>query len=183
VRADRFGSEQSPGPRRLSALASGPGSVHGPNTGPLSSVGYRGEMGHRGPSREAEPCLLLGRAAGAARATGSGARPLCWGPAGLGGGFARWAWRSGMRRGVRKTAERRAAGQFGPVPTWRLRLSGRLVRVDEAREYRLNNRGRMELIQAVQEQDVEKVKVRRLLETVYSTESGPSRAVCLGLGQ
>ncbi len=41
----------------------------------------------------------------------------------------------------------------------------------------------MQLIQAVQEEDVEKVKVRRLLETVYSTESGPSRAVCLGLGQ
>ena len=41
----------------------------------------------------------------------------------------------------------------------------------------------MELIKAVQEEDVETVKVRRLLETVSSTESGPSRAVCLGLGQ
>ncbi len=58
-------------------------------------------------------------------------------------------------------------------------------RVDEAREYsyRLNNRERMELIKAVEEQDVETVKVRRLLETVSSTASGPSRAVCLGLGQ
>ncbi len=41
----------------------------------------------------------------------------------------------------------------------------------------------MELIQAVQEQDVEKVEVRRLLEAVSSTECCPSRAVCLGLGQ
>ncbi len=52
----------SRGPRRLSASASASplGSVHGPNVGPLSSVGYRGEMEHRGPSREAEPCLLAG---------------------------------------------------------------------------------------------------------------------------
>jgi hypothetical protein len=41
----------------------------------------------------------------------------------------------------------------------------------------------MELIKAVREQDVEKVKVRRPLEAVSSTESGPSRGVCLGLGQ
>jgi hypothetical protein len=41
----------------------------------------------------------------------------------------------------------------------------------------------MELIKAVQDQDFEKVKVRRPLEAVSSTEYGPSRAVCLGLGQ
>jgi hypothetical protein len=41
----------------------------------------------------------------------------------------------------------------------------------------------MELIEAAKNKDVEKVKVRRLLETVSSTEYGPSRAVCLGLGQ
>ena len=43
----------------------------------------------------------------------------------------------------------------------------------------------MELIEAVQEHDVEKVEVRlrRPLEAVSSTESGPSRCVCLGLGQ
>ena len=41
----------------------------------------------------------------------------------------------------------------------------------------------MELIEAVKKQDVEKVKVRRLLEAVTSTESGPSRGVCRGLGQ
>ncbi len=34
----------------------------------------------------------------------------------------------------------------------------------------------------VREQDAEKVKVRRLLEAVSSTECGPSRGVCLGLG-
>ena len=42
---------------------------------------------------------------------------------------------------------------------------------------------RMELIKAVREQDVEKVKVRRILEDVSSTEYGPSRGVCLGLWQ
>ena len=41
----------------------------------------------------------------------------------------------------------------------------------------------MELIEAAREQDVEKVEVRRLLEAFLGTESGPSRGVCLGLGQ
>ena len=41
----------------------------------------------------------------------------------------------------------------------------------------------MELIRAVQNQDVETVEVRRPLKAVSSTESGPSRGVCLGLGQ
>jgi hypothetical protein len=41
----------------------------------------------------------------------------------------------------------------------------------------------VELINAVKMQDVEKVKVRRPLEAVPSTEYGPSRGVCLGLGQ
>ncbi len=50
--------------------------------------------------------------------------------------------------------------------------------------YRLGSlQERMELIKAVEEQDVEKVEVRRILEAVSSTEYGPSRAVCLGLGQ
>ena len=40
----------------------------------------------------------------------------------------------------------------------------------------------MELIEAVKEQDVETVKVHRLLEAVSSSECGPSRGVCLGLG-
>ncbi len=50
VRVAGFGSELSR-PTSASASASGLGSVHGPNTGPLPSVGGRGEMGHRGPSR------------------------------------------------------------------------------------------------------------------------------------
>jgi len=90
----------------------------------------RGEMRHRGPSREAGPCLLLGRAARAARATGAGARPLCRGPAGFGG-----AWVAG--HGARQAARRAQDGgalrcQFGPAPTSRLDLCGRL---NEAREY------------------------------------------------
>ena len=42
---------------------------------------------------------------------------------------------------------------------------------------------RMELIEAVKKQDVEKVEVRRLLEAFLGAEYGPSRGVCLGLGQ
>ncbi len=142
------------------------------------AVRTRGEMGHRGPSREAEPCLLLSRAARAARATGAGARPLCRGPAGFGG-----AWAAGY--GARQAARRAQDGgalrcQFGPAPTSRLDLCGRL---DEAREYRLASQKRMELIGAVKNQDVEKVEVRRPLEAGSSTESGPSRGVCLGLGR
>ncbi len=57
--------------------------------------------------------------------------------------------------------------------------STRLVSTDSVRFHQV----RMELIEAVEEQDVEMVKVRRLLEAVSSTESGPSRAVCLGLDQ
>jgi hypothetical protein len=41
----------------------------------------------------------------------------------------------------------------------------------------------MELIEAAKNQDVERVKVLRPLEAVSGTEYGPSRAVCLGLGQ
>jgi hypothetical protein len=41
----------------------------------------------------------------------------------------------------------------------------------------------MELIEAVKEQDFDEVEVRRLLEAVSSTEYGPSRGVCMGLGQ
>jgi hypothetical protein len=131
-----------------------------------------------------EPCLLLGRAVGAARATGAGARPLCRGPAGFGGA-------SAAGHGARQAARRAKDGgasrcQFGSATFTcsylEARLSGRL---DEAREYRSVRfqEERMELIEAVKKQDVEKVKVRRLLEAVTSTESGPSRGVCLGLGQ
>ncbi len=108
-----------------------------------------------------------------ARGLSAGARPDS-------GGLRPPGMAPGRRRGAPKTAARRAAGQFGPAPTWRLRLSGRL---DEAREYRTRSLQRMELVEAVKKQDVETVKVRRPLETVSSTESGPSRAVCLGLGQ
>jgi hypothetical protein len=41
----------------------------------------------------------------------------------------------------------------------------------------------MELVEAVKKKQWEKVEVRRPLEAGSSTESGPSRAVCLGLGQ
>ena len=48
-------------------------------------------------------------------------------------------------------------------------------RVDEAREYRIGRFERMSLlIEAVREQDVEKVQVRRPLEAASSFKSGPS---------
>ena len=68
-------------------------------------------------------------------------------------GVARWAWRPAGAE-VRAQDGGASRCQFGPAPA---RLIGRLVRVDEAREYRLNNRERMELIEAVQEGDVETV--------------------------
>jgi hypothetical protein len=112
-----------------------------------------------------------GRSAGA-RPDSGGLRPLGMAP--------------GRRRGAPKTAERRAASLGRRCPSFtcsylEARLSGRL---DEAREYRsVRFQERMELIEAVKKQDVVKVKVRRPLEAVTSTESGPSRGVCLGLGQ
>ncbi len=42
---------------------------------------------------------------------------------------------------------------------------------------------RMELFQAAENEEWEEVKVRRPLEAVPSTECGPSRGVCMGLGQ
>ena len=86
----------------------------------------------------------------------------------------------GRRRGTR--ARRRSVA----LPVWagayvEARGSGRL---DEALEYRIGSfQERMELIEAVKKQDVGKVEVRRLLEAFLGTESGPSRGVCLGLGQ
>jgi hypothetical protein len=113
-------AQRGRGPRRLSASASASasaseqGSVHGPNTGPLPFVGLRG---HRGPSRRNLPSCWRGlpglpvplvRRAAAAR-----------GPAGLGEGFARRAWRpaGGEARAQDGGASR---CQFGPAPTWSL---------------------------------------------------------------
>jgi hypothetical protein len=55
-------------------------------------------------------------------------------------------------------------------------VSKRLVSTRFASQGRMElSQERMELIQAVRKQDVEKVKVRRLLEAVSSTESGPAK--------
>jgi hypothetical protein len=54
--------------------------------------------------------------------------------------------------------------QFGPAPT------SRLVSTDCQERMEM----RLELIEALMEHDVEKVKVRRTLEAVSSTEYGPS---------
>jgi hypothetical protein len=121
-------ARSSRGPRRLSASASasasGLGSAHGPYSGPLSSAVCRGEMGHRGPSREAEPRLLQQCCCGGlpglpvqlVRRTA--ALP---GPGRIRGGFARWARRpaGGEARAQDGGASR---CQFGPAPTWRLDL-------------------------------------------------------------
>ena len=88
--------------------------------------------------------------------------------------------RPAVRR-ARKTAERRAASLGrrllgGSTECGRLESRRLLV-------LRFPTKRMEQLIKAVQEQDVEKVKVRRRLEAVSSTECGPPRAVCLGLGQ
>ncbi len=45
------------------------------------------------------------------------------------------------------------------------------------------SRERIGALQAAEYQDFERVKVRRPLEAISGTEYGPSRGVCLGLGQ
>ncbi len=104
-------ARSSHGQRRLSASAfasaSGLGRAHGPNPGPLPSVGGRGDMGHRGPPRWNLACCWGGRpglGAPLARLAEGG------GPAGFGGALlARHGARQAARR-ARTAAERRAAG-------------------------------------------------------------------------
>ncbi len=70
------------------------------------------------------------------------------------------------------------------VPFGKARLSsGSMGRAREVIKWFREHQEGMELIKAVREQDVEKVKVRRPLEAASSTEHGPSRGVSLGLGQ
>ena len=147
VRADRFGSEQSPGPRRLSALASGPGSVHGPNTGPLPSVGGRGEMGRCPPRWNLS--LLLGRAARAGGATGAACRRLAGGFLPDSGALCSLGMAPGRRRGGR--ARRRSvalpvwAGAYGGGRAeWEARESTRLVSTDSVRFQNGADRGGQE---------------------------------------
>ena len=113
----------------------------------------------------------------------AGVRPLGGGgvPAGFGGDSRTGHGARQPARRARKTAERRAASLGrrlrGGWAEWEARESTRLGSTDSVRF------PRMELIEAVKNQDVETVKVRRPLEAGYSTESGPSRGVCRGLGQ
>ncbi len=72
---------------------------------------------------------------------------------------------------------------FGQAPAGGSTVLGRLVSRESTRLVSIVQTERMELIDAVKEQDVEKVKVRRPLEAVPGTEYGPWRGVCLGLGQ
>ena len=108
-------ARSSRGPRRLSASASasasGLGSAHGPNTGPLPSVGGRGEMGHRGPSRWNLACCW-GRAARAGGATGAACRRLAGGFLPDSGALCSLGMAPGRRRGGR--ARRRSVA----LPVW-----------------------------------------------------------------
>ena len=98
----------------------------------------------------------------AAHATGTARGPSEGGAAGL---------------GVALLAAHVAAGQAGAqdaerrLPVWGRRL------------WSTETVLRMELLLAAREKDWERVKVRRPLEAVSGTEYGPSRGVCLGLGQ
>jgi hypothetical protein len=95
-----------------------------------------------------------------------------------GGGLGRWAWRpaGGEARARRRSVALPVCACFEVRPELEARRGSEYHGTDRYQE-------RMELIEAVQEQDVEKVKVRRPLEAVSRTEYGPSRGVCLGLGQ
>ena len=122
-------ARSSHGPRRLPASASGLGSVHGPNTGPLSSFGFRGEMGHGSPSSPDLTCCW-GGLPGLTRGTGAAARGRFGGPD-SGGGFPAGNGARQAARRARRTAERRAAALgrrlLGGSTEW------------EAREYRLGS--------------------------------------------
>ena len=107
------------------------------------------------------------------------AAALRGGLAGL-GGFCPLGTAPGRRRGGR-ARRRSVALPVGAGAYVEVRPSGRLDRLVSTESGRFQER--MELIEAVQEEDVEKVEVRRLLEAFLGTESGPSRGVCLGLGQ
>ena len=183
VRVAGFGSEQ---PRPTSALCLGlrlglrvgqrTRAQHGPTA-------LRWWPRRDGASRsvEVEPCLLLGEGCPGWRCHWCGVPPLGGGvPAGFGGALLAGHGARQAARRARKTAERRAASLGrrlrGGSTKWEARESTRLGSTDSPHK-------RMELIQAVKNQDVEKVEVRRPLEAVSSTESGPSRGVCLGLGR
>ena len=144
-------ARSSRGPRRLSpsasASASGLGRVHGPNTGPLPSVGGRGEMGHRGPSRWDLACCwggLPGLAVPLAR------RAAAWRGRGLpdSGALCSLGTAPGRRRGGR--ARRRSvalpvwvwAGAYGGWAEWEPRESTRLGSTDSVRFPRENGADR-----------------------------------------
>ena len=145
-------ARSSRGPRRLSTSASGLGSAPGQTWAHCPPFVAAGRWGIEVRLDRRNHACCCGGLPGLpvqlvpARSRLAGARPDSGG-----------LWPLGMALG--QAARRAQDGgasrcQFGPAPT---RLSGRLVRVDEAREYRLNNRERMELIEAVQEGDVETV--------------------------
>ena len=122
------------GPRRRSASASasacGLGRAHGPNTGPLSSVGCRGEMGHRSPSSPDLTCCW-GGLPGLTRGTGAAARGRFGGPDSGEAGFP-LEMAPGRRPGGR--AGRRSVA----LPLWagaclEARPSGRLVSTESVR--------------------------------------------------
>ena len=107
------------------------------------------------------------------------AAALRGGPTGL-GGLCPLGTAPGRRRGGR-ARRRSVALPVGAGAYVEVRPSGRLDKLVSTESGRFQER--MELVKAVREQDLEKVEVRRLLEAFLGTESGPSRGVCLGLGQ
>ena len=141
VRAAGFGSEQS---RPTSALCLGLGLRVGPRTRAVHGPTARRWLprgGRASRSVEAEPSLLLERAAGAARATGAARGRFAEGPGRIRGGFARWARRpAGGEAGAQDGGALRC--RFWAAPPWRLEAVGGSctgLRVDEAREYRLGS--------------------------------------------
>jgi hypothetical protein len=177
----------------LGAAAAHVGSLPRPSPRPPGWAAYTGPTrAHCPPLVAAERWGVEVRRGGTLPVTGEGSRagvrPLGGGgvPAGFGGDSRTGHGARQPARRARKTAERRAASLGrrlrGGWAEWEARESTRLGSTDSVR-FRRENHERMELVEAVKKQDVEKVEVRRPLEAGSSTEFGPSRGVCLGLGQ
>jgi len=131
VRVAGFGSEQ-PRPTPTLCLGLRLGLWVGQRTraqhGPTALRWWPRREGASRPV-EVEPCLLLGRAARAGGATGAACRRLAGGFLPDSGALCSLGMAPGMRRGGRKTAERRAAslGRRLRWAEWEARESTRLV--------------------------------------------------------
>ena len=176
-------ARSSRGPRRLFASASRPrppgwAAYTGPTRAHCPSLVAAGRPGI--DVRRGGTFLVAGEPCRGCPSHWCGARPLCGGAWPDSGALCSLGMAPSRRRGGR-ARRRSVALPVGAGAYVEARPSGRLDRLVSTESGRFQER--MELIEAVQKQDAEEVEVRRPLEAFLSAESGPSRGVCLGLGQ